>query len=473
MHSRYLKPLSLLVALALGGCSSLLSTPYERPALNVPASWQQASEQQASNGQAWWKAFADPELDRLIEAALTRNNDIGTALLNVRRARLQAGLTRDDQFPQLSSGMNVDRTRSLGSSGSTAHSYSLTGSVSWEADLWNRLGSATDAAELEALATEQDYAATRLSLAGTVASLYWQIGYLNERLSASDASIDYARQTLQLVQVQYEAGQASALELAESRQSLETQLASEVDLRQQRVEQRNALAVLFDGAAPANLAELQSLQGSVLPAVGADLPASLLARRPDLRAAELRLRSSLKSADATRASYYPTLSLTGTLGYSSAALSNLLQNPVGTLGASLALPFLQWNQMKLNVAVSKTDYELAVTDFRQSLYQALADVENGLAGRQHYAEQQSMRSRALDAASEAERIYRIRYESGAVDLQSWLSAQETRRTAQITLSENRLNQLLNAATLYQALGGDTGVSLEAPLATLSAGSSAH
>lgn len=466
MHSHYLKPLSLLVALALGGCSSLLSTPYERPALNVPASWQQPGQQQASSGQAWWTAFNDAELDRLIDAALARNNDIGTALLNVRRARLQAGLTRDGQFPQLSSGLSADRTRALRGEGSTAHSYSLTGSVSWEADLWNRLGSATDAAELEALATEQDYAATRLSLAGTVASLYWQIGYLNERLTASAASIEYARQTLQLVQVQYDAGQASALELAEARQSLETQLASEVDLRQQRVEQRNALAVLFDGASPVSLTELQSLRGSVLPSVGADLPASLLARRPDLRAAELRLRSSLKSVDATHASYYPDLSLTGTLGYSSSALGNLLQNPVGAVGASLAMPFLQWNQMKLNVAVSKTDYELAVTDFRQSLYQALADVENGLAGRRHYAEQEAMRSRALDAAREAERIYRIRYESGAVDLQSWLSAQDTRRTAQITLAENRLNQLINAVTLYQSLGGDTGVNIEAPLAAL-------
>ncbi|MCW2292044.1 outer membrane protein TolC [Pseudomonas sp. BIGb0408] len=243
-------------------------------------------------------------------------------------------------------------------------------------------------------------------------------------------------------------------------------MASDVDLRQQRVEQRNALAVLFDGASPVSLIELQSLQGSVLPAVAADLPASLLARRPDLRAAELRLRSSLKSVDATRASYYPDLSLTGTLGYSSSALGNLLQNPVGAVGASLAMPFLQWNQMKLDFAVSKTDYELAVTDFRQSLYQALVDVENGLAGRRHYAEQEAMRSRALDAAREAERIYRIRYESGAVNLQSWLSAQDTRRTAQITLAENRLNQLINAVTLYQSLGGDTDVNIEAPLAAL-------
>lgn len=451
-------PLLLALAIALGGCGSLIDMPYQQPAVQVPADWQQQAERQAGSQADWWKAFGDAQLDSLVEQALARNNDLGSALLNIRRARLQAGLAREAQWPQPSASADAGRSRDLGGGGSTAHSYALNGSVSWEADLWNRLGSATEAAELEALATEQDYAATRLSLIGTVTTLYWQIAYLNERLAAANASIDYARQTLDLVQVQYNAGQASSLELAEARQSLESQQAAAVDLRQQQVEQRNALAVLFDGVAPVQMDEPQSLLHSTLPAVDAGLPASLLARRPDLRAAELRLRSSLKSVDATRASYYPDLSLTGTLGYSSAALGELLKNPVGALGAGLTLPFLQYRQMQLDIDVSKTDYELAVTSFRQTLYEALADVENNLAGRRHYAEQEGMRSRALQAAQEAERIYRIRYQSGAETLQSWLTAQETRRSAEITLSENHLNQLLNYINLSQALGGSSSTS---------------
>lgn len=443
----------LALAVTLGGCGSLIETPYQRPAVQVPANWQQQAEQQSGAQADWWKAFADPQLDRLVQLALEKNNDLGSALLNLRRARLQAGLAREAQWPQLSAGADASRRRNLGESDDTAHGYSLNAAVGWEADLWNRLGSLSDAAELEAQASEQDYAATRLSLIGTVTTLYWQIAYLNERLAAAAASIDYARQTLALVQVQYNAGQASALQLAEAQQSLESQLAAEVDLRQQRVEQRNALALLFDGVSPVAMEEPQSLLHSTLPAVEAGLPASLLARRPDLRAAELRLRASLKNVDATRASYYPDLSLTGTLGYSSAALGELLKNPVGALGAGLTLPFLQYRQMQLDVDVSKTDYQLAVTGFRQTLYEALAEVENDLAGRQHYAEQEGMRERALQAAQEAERIYRVRYQAGAETLQSWLAAQETRRNAEIALSENRLNQLLNYIGLSQALGG--------------------
>lgn len=447
---------TLMLAVALGGCGSLISSSYERPALQVPADWQSAA-QGIDAGADWWKAFGDSRLDQLVEQALARNNSLGTALLNIRRARLQAGLAREAQWPQFGSSAGTGRSRDLGSSASTSHSYSLNATVSWEADLWNRLGSLTDAAELEAMASEQDYAAARQSLVGTVATLYWQIAYLNERLTASEASIDYARRTLALVEAQLRAGQASQLELAEARQSLESQLAAAVSLRQQRVEQRNALALLFDGVAPVLLDEPLSLADSSLPAVDAGLPATLLARRPDLRAAELRLRRSLKSVDATRASYYPDLRLTGSLGYGSSSLAQLLQNPVGGLNAGLSLPFLQYRQMNLDIELSEADYEIAVSGFRQALYEALVEVENNLAGRQHYAEQEGMRERSLASAREAERIYRVRYEAGSEALQSWLRAQETRRSAEISLSENRLNQLLNYIQLSQALGGEAVV----------------
>lgn len=447
-------PSLLLLSLALSGCAGLIETPYQRPALAVPSAWQQPAGQADEASGEWWKAFADPQLERLVELALERNNDLGRALLNTRRARLQAGLAHEAQWPQLGSNYSAQRSRDLGGGSGSSHSYAWNASVSWEADLWNRLGSATDAAELEARASEQDYAAARLSLIGTVTSLYWQVAHLNQRLASSAASIDYARQTLALVEVQYAAGQASSLELAEARQSLESQLASEVELRQQRVEQRNALALLFDGIQPVLDDEPGSLAQTRLPEVDSGLPASLLARRPDLRAAELRLRGSLKQVDATRASYYPDLSLTGSLGYASSALGELLKNPVGALGAGISLPFLQYRQMQLDIDVATTDYQLAVTDFRQTLYEALADVENNLAGRRHYAEQAGMRNRALTAAQEAERIYRVRYQAGAESLQSWLSAQETRRNAEIAQAENRLNQMLNYIALCQALGGD-------------------
>ena len=167
----------------------------------------------------------------------------------------------------------------------------------------------------------------------------------------------------------------------------------------------------------------------------------------------MRLRSTLASGDATRLSYYPQLSLTGALGGSSSALGSVLANPVATLGAGLVLPFLNQTEMRTNAAIAQTDYERAVVQFRQTLYQALADVDNALSARRQYAEQAVQLEQSLADARRAERLYEVRYRAGAVALKPWLDAQEKRRNAEIALAENRLNRLVNHATLYQALGG--------------------
>jgi outer membrane protein TolC len=195
------------------------------------------------------------------------------------------------------------------------------------------------------------------------------------------------------------------------------------------------------------------LPAGALPPVEAGLPADLIARRPDVRAAELRLREYLRNVDSTRAAFYPALVLTGTLGNSSAALANLLQNPIGTLGASLSLPFLQAGQRTLQLRVSESVYQEAVVAFRQTVYQAFSDVDNALSARQQYEAQAALLDASLAEARRAERLYETRYRAGSVPLKSWLDAQEKRRSAEIAVADNRYNRLVNHATLFQSLGG--------------------
>ncbi|MNY17336.1 putative efflux pump outer membrane protein TtgC precursor [compost metagenome] len=256
------------------------------------------------------------------------------------------------------------------------------------------------------------------------------------------------------MRAQYAAGGASALELAEAQQTVASQQAAHALLVQQRVEFTNALTILFDGPPDRSMANPERLPSNALPEARAGVPAELLGRRPDLRAAELRLRESLATVDATRASFYPPLTLTGALGSSSPTLSSVLQNPIATLGAGLTLPFLQWNQMQLNIKISKADYEERVVTFRQSLYQAMADVENALSNRTQLTLRAEQLDVSLQSAREAERLYEVRYRAGAVSLKDWLDAQEKRRTAEIARDENMLNRLVNQVTVYQALGGD-------------------
>ncbi|KCB22283.1 efflux transporter outer membrane subunit [Bordetella hinzii] len=449
-----MKPALVLASLLLAGC---IHTPYQRPAVQTPARWQHAPVAAPVPGGPWWRNFQDPVLDTLVESALARNNDLAVAALQVRRAQLQAGLAQSDLYPTLSGLGNVNRSRALDSGRASARTTNVELSASWELDLWGRLARARDAAQWQALATEEDRQAAALSLIGTTAGLYWQTAFLNQRLASSRESIAYARRTLELVQAQYAAGGASGLEVAEARQNLASQQAAHTDLLQQRVETINGLAILFDGPPDRIAADPQRLPQGPLPGVDAGLPAELLGRRPDLRAAEARLRAAVATTDATRASYYPPLTLTGSLGSASDSLGNLLANPVAALGAGLALPFLNWNQMRLNIRISETDYAILVAQFRQTLYQAMSDVENALSARGQLADRARLLQASLDAAREAERLYEVRYRAGAVALRFWLDAQEKRRAAEVAADENRLQRLRNQVQVYQALGGDAAV----------------
>lgn len=442
-----------VIALAVAMLSACASTgDYPRPDVKVPDGWLQGVATPQASLTPWWQGLNDPTLTRLIQDALAHNNNLAQAAIKVRRAQLVAGQAASDQLPSVSVKGSSTASRLL-DGGPTTRVSTLTAAASWEVDLWGRLAALRNAADWEAQATEQDHQAAAMSLVGTVANLYWQVAYLNQRVEASQQSIEYARRTLQLVEAQYKAGATSGLEVAQATQALAAQEASHTQWLLQRVQARNALAILFDGPPEVAMQESLRLPDGALPPVQAGAPASLLTRRPDLRAAELRLRKSLATVDATRSSFYPTLSLTGSVGGSSEALSHVLSDPVGTLGAGLVLPFVQWRDMQRSVAISQADYEVAVLGYRQSWYQALADVENALSARTQYEDQGRSLAMAVKAAQDGERLSEARYRAGSVPLKTWLDAQETRRQAENNLAANRLNRLGALVSLYQSVGG--------------------
>jgi len=454
-YSPYKYTLIVIVSLALGGCSGLLPrSQYARPDVSVPQQWQASTVTGSSvaTKEQWWRDFNDPALSELVERALTTNNNLAAAAIKVKRAQFSSRLTDTNLTPTVSANATSNLNRDLNSRRDTKSS-GVTVTASYELDLWGKLASARDASKWEAEATEYDRQSTALALVGTVALNYWTIAYLNDRIVSVEASIANAGRVLELAEVKYQAGAVSALDKVQAQQTIASQKAQLTQLQQQRTEARNALAILFNQAPENRLPELQHLPSGSLPNVAANLPASILAQRPDLQAAELRLKKYLANIDNTRASYYPSFTLTGSLGTSSTSLIEVIKNPYAALGAGLALPFIQWNTMKLNIEISKADYEEAVVNFRQTLYSALTDVENALSARTNYAEEVNQMEESLGLAKKAEELAEIRYRSGAMALQSWLDAQESRRDAERSLAVVRLAQLKNGVTLYQALGG--------------------
>jgi efflux transporter, outer membrane factor (OMF) lipoprotein, NodT family len=453
MQRTFFPPL-LLALLLLSGCAGLISTPYHRPDVELPSGWTHGEGKRPTPEDHWWTPFGDPTLDRLIIEALQRNNNLAIAALRVRQAQLYAEQANSNRLPSLRVEGDAGHSRYLSHHNQTTNTFSTAVFSSYQVDLWGKLASSTDAANWEAIATEDDFANTALALTGTAAMLYWQIGYLNQRIELGRENINYACRVLELVQVQKKAGAATALEILEAERNVASQEANLTSLVQQRVETMNELAILFDGP-PTSLApaESETSKRIHLPDVVEGLPAHLLARRPDVRAAEARLRAALANTDSTRASFYPAITLSGSLGSSSKELSRLVRDPVGTLAANLALPFVQWRDMQRAIEISEAEYEQAVITFRQTLYNALAEVENGLSARQQYREQADKLERNLDRARQSEELYRIRYQAGSTPLKYWLDAQQNRRQAEIELAANRINQLTNHVVLIKALGG--------------------
>lgn len=452
-----LKVSVIVISIALlSGCGALMRSDFELPALQVPEQWQHTQVNDPVNGQVsldpWWQKFNQPELNQLISQVLSSNNDLTIATLTLQKARLQAGLARDDLYPQLSSNNTASVNKPL-EGGSSSKAFKANLSVSYEVDLWGKVSANIDQAQWTALASVEDRESTAQSLVATTASLYWRIGYLHQRIELSNKSIEHSRQTLALTQRQYASGAVTELNVLESQRSLAGQEASHSQLLQQLVEAENALAILLNRAPGQVAVEIKQLPDSAVPEIGVGIPADVVGRRPDVKAALYQLRSALAGKDATYASYFPSLSLTGSVGESTSELKELLRNPVGSLGAGLVLPFLQWNQMQINNDLADIDYQTAIVNFRKTLYSAFEDVDNAISAKQQYAYQGEKLEQQFSAAAQAEAIYESQYRHGAIGIQNWIDAQENRRSAEAALLENRYNQLTAQATLYQALGG--------------------
>lgn len=440
---------ALLAALTLASCAPL-QTDWTAPALaGLPVSYANAPPAGAAVpvADAWWESFGDDRLNGLVERVLAANNDLAAAAIVVRQAQIQACLAADNALPHASAQASADED----SDG--ARSYSASGAVSYEVDLFGKLGAERDAARWEARATAEDLEAARLTLIGTTLDLYWRLAELNERIALAEAGIAYADQIQDLVNVQYGAGAVSAIELNEAVQSREGQRAGLASLVQSRAETRTALALLLGQTDWSAAEEPARLPDDALPQVAPGAPAELLGRRPDLRAAERRLRGTLADVDVARASFYPGITLTGSAGGASTDLAEVLSNPVAALGVGIDLPFLDWNRLSLQLRLSQAEYERAVILFRQTLLAAFGEVEDALSARAQLEQREQSLEAALDAARRVEQLYGVRYRQGAVSLRIYLDAQQQTRTAEETLAANRLARLQAQATFYQAIGG--------------------
>ncbi|OCJ39278.1 efflux transporter outer membrane subunit [Serratia sp. 14-2641] len=445
----------LLLLMLLSGCGSWTKSDYQRPMLSVPAEWrtQPTGSDFLQHTEHWWDNFDDPQLSVLIGRVLTSNNDLAIAGLQLQQARLAAGLKNTNLTPTATANGGVSNSKNLRQNTNSTESYSSGLELSYELDLWGKLARTREQAQWQAEAKEQDRQNAALTLIGNTAQYYWQIANLNQQIKQQQAGLEIGQQTLAMVQSRYDAGAAGQLDLQQAQQSLINRENTYRTLQQQREENRNALAILFNRSPTDRQAERRSLDINQEVPVASALPVDVIARRPDVQAAEKNLRAALAGSDVERLNFYPTLSLSASLNAGSTIFQQWFSNPSRSLGSSVALPFLNWNTVQLTIEIADLDVKQAAITFRSQVYNALADVDNAMSQRLSYQQQKINQQRNLRLGQQRLALANSQYQAGAVSLQTLLDAEDALLTIESNLSDLQYNYLNATMKLWLALGG--------------------
>lgn len=467
--------LALSPALALSACINM-APRHERPALSTAPTYDpeyRPDGDTAANRIGWRDYFADPRLDALIASALANNRDLAAATARIEQARARYRIQDSRRLPTIVAEAAGSRTRQpAGTAGSTGPvidgagqsadpvTYNRfdvgVGVSAFELDFWGRLANLSEAARAEYLATVAAQRAFHLSLIGDVASTYYQLTETEEQIALAEATAQSRREGLRIAKLRLDAGVTSALPYRQA-ESLLTQAEQQLAAQQLAAARaRNQLAVLVGGQIPGDIPPGQGLAGQApLARLDAGLPSDLLLQRPDIVAAEERLRGARANIGAARAAFFPTISLTGSAGFTSTALDNLFDSgsSTWTFGPSISLPIFDWGAREADLGLARALEIEAVADYDMTVQTAFREVSDALAGRRWLAGQVAALERGVAAQQKIAHIARLRYREGVADYLEVLDAERNLFSAQQQLLATHRAQYQNLVTLFIALGG--------------------
>ncbi|HEY8537416.1 MAG TPA: efflux transporter outer membrane subunit [Steroidobacteraceae bacterium] len=469
---------TLLLASVLAACA--VGPNYRAPQLpaidewrNPPPATAQPDVANDATLAAWWKVLNDPTLDQLIELAVQENKTIEQALARVRESRARRNISAAGLFPTIggsASGRDTERTRRGGSDadfpsdvGSTAsgETYTAGFDASWELDLFGGRRRSLEAANASLAAVEADLRDALITLLGDVALGYVNVRTTQSRLAFAERNLELQRALLDITQWRAEAGLATVLDVEQARTSYSQTLAQIPSLQSSLESAMNRLAVLT-GREPGALHEILAERRAIPTApreIVSSVPAEVLRRRPDLRAAERRLAAQTAQVGVATAALYPSLSLTGSFGFSASDAGDLFSTGLETRGYGLSLnvPIFRAGALRQQVVAQNALLDQAVASYEATLLSILEEVENALT--QWTNEQR--RYEALTQAAESARLARelavAQYNSGLVDFQTVVSADRQLTSTEDALAVSSGELTSNLIRLYKAFGGGWSV----------------
>lgn len=451
--------LSTVTAIGLAGCADVPAP--QLPAGDIPPAFEQAGSRNTPLWpvQDWWTGFGDVQLSALMTTARANNLDIAQASARLRQADARAKQAGAPLLPSL--GLNANLNTLYGQAkGASLHEtdWGAALGASYELDFWGKNRDALQSAEALSAASAADRATVGLSVSAGVANTYFQLLSLRERMDIARANLAASEDTLRVVQRRVTAGYAPASDLAQERANMAAQRAILPGLAQQELETRNALAVLL-GRPPEGLDVTgTSLAGLSGPVVAPGLPSELLARRPDVMAAEANLIAAHADLAAARTAFLPNITLTANGGVAYPALAAAVDTLPGTglaagIGASLVQSIFDNGKIQGRIDETKAREEELLAAYRAAAIAAFSDVENALGNISHLADQEVALSEQVVQAEKVLAAARRKYSAGYVDFLIVTDAERTLNTARDQRADVHRARLTALVALYKALGG--------------------
>jgi len=455
--------LGILAVLVLeAGC--MMGPKYKRPAVDVPQQYrapapQEASQASSLGNEQWWQVYQDPVLTQLIHTAIAQNYDVRIAAARVLQAQAQVGITRANQLPSASIGANVFSEQNAKVS-NLFPAYQVNGgelnlSVIWNLDFWGKYRRQTEAARAQLLATEWGQRAVMSSLVANVAATYFQLRALDSELEISQRTLASRQESLKLTRFLESHGSNSGLDVSQAEQLVYTASETIPDLERQIQQLENVLSVLL-GENPQSMPRGRALTEQPVPQnVPAGLPSELLERRPDVRQAEQIVVAANAQIGVAKASFFPSLSLTGLGGLESNALHHFISQPSETWSGafSVSQPVFQGGALRSQLRLARANWQEAVFSYQQTVQNALEQVSNSLVASQKDREFREQQELLTQAAQQTDQLSEVLYKNGGASYLQVLTSESNYFSAELSLVQAQLNERLALVQLYQAVGG--------------------
>ncbi|HEY9199004.1 MAG TPA: efflux transporter outer membrane subunit [Gammaproteobacteria bacterium] len=459
-------------AVLLTACST---APFMRPHTDLPAAWRSpAATGTALADRPWGELFQAAEIQTLIRSALEQNADLRIAAERVELARAQYGIQRSNLYPNVLGDAAYTRSRQPSIASATENRTGETASIGlampvWEIDLWGRLRAQNEAAWRSVLASEENRRFLYVSLIAQVVLAYLDLMEADAQLEIARRTAQTRRESLRLVRLRFDNGIVSAVDLQQAESLLAGAEVTIADLQRRQVQGENFLSVLI-GRNPGPIARALKLSDYALPPeLPAGMPAQLIERRQDVRAAEQTLAASQANVDAAKKAYLPAISLTGFLGVISPELEDLFDSgrDAWSVSPALTAPIFTAGRLASNVEFAEAQQRIAAEQYRQAIRNALREVEDALVAYQRLREQRDALERVVAADRERLRLTRMRYEGGVSSYFEVLDSERQYFSSELSLVQTTRAAYASVVQLYRALGG--GWSPDAENAALDSG----